>query len=292
MMPFSWDLWLTIGIFIVFIYFLGNLFSFIYFRKKHRPFLKLTTKRRNSTGIWMLAAITQRGYHKFLRIKHAKILVFTTLMTSQVVYVGYTSSMCSILSVDVIPIKKFKNFENHFKLYVDKYVPTIYYRIEWLRNMSLLNIPATQILKSEAIPLILSTSSALVTTADEFYPAFRQYSVSSQDNSACEKIDSVTSDGFYIQQGMFVKPGSPFREHFNIKLLLIRERGLQTRYLNKYFEASTLRCLDLKHSFFNTISFQDVVTAFVFLLLVYLLSLIALVIEVCQSRKRRIVYAI
>ncbi|CAL8122830.1 unnamed protein product [Orchesella dallaii] len=232
--------------------------------------------------IWAAGAICQQGWHVCPESGCMKIVFIFALITGLVSYVGYSAALVSILSVKVVPIQSLSDLVSYrYTIYQDNQTISTNHIIHDLESSGIISsLPHDQrTLKSdEALKKLMSSKSAFLGVSDLFYPSVRNHLCT--DLKICKQIQKISvSKNRPVQGGMFVRKRSSFSDFFNHRILLMHERGLRYRLLENYFRATGVMCLDLSASEKEPLGLNDVVTAYVILLLGYLLSLTVFVIE-------------
>ncbi|XP_021952460.2 glutamate [NMDA] receptor subunit 1 [Folsomia candida] len=232
--------------------------------------------------IWAAGAICQQGWHVCPESTCMKIIFIFALITGLVSYVAYSAALVSILSVKVMPIRNLDDIVNRgYTIFQDNQTINAMYVIQKLESEGVIPcIPQEKrSIRSEvALPKVLSPNeqSAFIGASDFFYPVAKE---KMNDTAICNSISRVPIGGRPIRGGSFIRKGSPFKDFFNHRLLIMYERGIRYRLLETYFRQSAVMCLEKTGSTKDPLGFNDVYTAFIILILGYCLSLFILVLE-------------
>ncbi|CAG7821385.1 unnamed protein product, partial [Allacma fusca] len=82
-----------------------------------------------------------------------------------------------------------------------------------------------------------------------------------------------------ITSGMVLPKQSPYREYFNIKIIQLKEVGLNFKYLKTYERSTQPRCLP-HQPFWSDLDIQDVALAFLILAYAGISSSVFLISEI------------
>jgi hypothetical protein len=106
------------------------------------------------------------------------------------------------------------------------------------------------------------------------------------DRFLCNTISKVKVSDFHYKSAMFLKKGSQYKEIFNHKILMIRERGFNFRYERSYGQDKIMSCITEQErmSDVEPLRFFDIFTAFLVIFIGYLISLVLLIEEHIYQR--------
>ncbi|CAG7659368.1 unnamed protein product, partial [Allacma fusca] len=78
---------------------------------------------------------------------------------------------------------------------------------------------------------------------------------------------------------MFVKRGSPLRDYFNVKIALMKERGIMFRLRRHYILATSVQCLQGGGGFIQQLAVKDLFTAYIILAVGFISSFVIWLLE-------------
>lgn len=111
---------------------------------------------------------------------------------------------------------------------------------------------------------IMRSRSALVSISDSLYPILSKMGVG--ESYICDQLYTLRIGGRSVIMSMFVAKASPLRDIFNVKILVMLERGVNHRILSGYFIQTSVRCLRERSSD-TALGPKDFFTAYIILVL-------------------------
>ncbi|CAG7818555.1 unnamed protein product, partial [Allacma fusca] len=186
-----------------------------------------------------VACLCQRGLSALsllFKIRH----VFTAVLMSSILWnSAYQAGYLSSLASHAQPIKSFRDLLTaQYQLLVDYSsisIPNHVKKVLQASNMSMSRLKFAR--TSEVISLISESQSAYLEYFDTIYRTLESTPsllAKNFDEYFCDTISTVFVDQRLLTSGFVLPKHSPLREHFNIKIIQLKELGLNFKYLKTY----------------------------------------------------------
>ncbi|CAG7829777.1 unnamed protein product [Allacma fusca] len=218
--PFTSDVWITIGLTWLAIIVLMMISSGVKYRAAgisgHTEDITDATFL-NDAAIWAIGSMCQKGWPRQPHSTSLRILFICGGVMALLLYIAYSASIVSVLSVKSVPVKEFADLISyHFLYYVHEKGFTLQTFLKdkiidaYNLSQDVLKVPTER-----EVSILLTDSNALVTYADVFYSATRTLNYT--ERFVCESLSQVPCSSYTGTSAMFVKKRSPFRETFDYK---------------------------------------------------------------------------
>ncbi|CAG7830605.1 unnamed protein product [Allacma fusca] len=247
-----------------------------YLDKRHQPFSTgLSMKVVSDAFTWTLGAVVQR---------RRKLTFLTVVFASLLWNSAYQGGYVSTLSVRFQPIQSFQQLlTNYYKLIlnsrsasIDNYSKGLFHSYE----ISMENVK--KMAREHVLEWITETRSAYLEYEDSFYGILDEVLHPKNidpDDFFCNSISKVFIDRMSIPSGFVLQKNSPFREVFNLKILHLKERGLNARYLNIYKGSIIPKCLPNQNRRTASLDLEEVSLGFHILIFGLIACLALLILE-------------
>ncbi|CAG7822190.1 unnamed protein product [Allacma fusca] len=280
--PFTSDVWITIGLTWLAIIVLMMISSGVKYRAAgisgHIEDITDATFL-NDAVIWAIGSMCQKGWPRQPHSPSLRILFICGGVMALLLYIAYSASIVSVLSVKSVPVKEFADLISyHFLYYVHEKSFTLQTFLKdkiidaYNLSQDVLKVPTER-----EVSILLTDSNALVTYADVFYSATRTLNYT--ERFVCESLSQVPCSSYTGTSAMFVKKGSPFRETFDYKFMMLKERGFISRYNNIYISNTRISCQSNENAKRIKLNYSDLYTAFMIIIAGFSASLVIMMIE-------------
>ncbi|XP_035702686.1 uncharacterized protein LOC118434063 [Folsomia candida] len=233
-------------------------------------------------GLWAIAANCQKSWNAVPGSWALKLIFICGSLCGVMVFGAYSAAIVSTLAVHSIPVESFVDLINF------KFAFTVHNRSEpfqlILKHLIQLWGLKQEVLRVETeaeISHLLEAQKpkAFLSYQDLFYQT--AISLGYSEQFVCNVLSKVQVSDFRYKNAMFLKKGSEYTEILNHKVLVIRERGFNFRYIRHYEHGNLFACATdrEKTKDLEPLSFYDAFTAFLVVFIGYVVSLVLLLLE-------------
>ncbi|CAG7729481.1 unnamed protein product, partial [Allacma fusca] len=233
--------------------------------------------------IWMLAFVTQQGWTQVASAVPTRFVFFTASLMALICLTALTAQLTSALSVNTAPIKTFVELiRTNILIAVDKDSTVARDTVMGDAGEFRFDEANTRILKRnrdkycdmlEGSKLVMEGTHTFLGYGEVKSILIDKFNRTGEDFCAISGISALPVHNLPFRSGMIATQNFPYKEFFNVKLVLLIQTGLVFRF-NKHFqqEFSNVDChyFDDRGKLMDGL--QDFLFAYKILILGYILS--------------------
>ncbi|CAG7652570.1 unnamed protein product, partial [Allacma fusca] len=216
--------------------------------------------------MWLIGLVTQQASPPTPTIASMRVLIFFASMFSLICFVALTAKLTSALTITFASIKTFfELIRTNIRIAADQDSIVARYTIEGEGNEFRFDQTNAMILKrnhdkfcdmTEGAKLLLAGHHTFIGYEDVKTVLLNQFNRTADD--FCRKISSLPVHNLPFRSGMIATQKFPYKEFFNVKLIVLIQSGLLKRFNNHFaMDYATVSCnqadgrlLELKDIYF------------------------------------------
>ncbi|CAG7820991.1 unnamed protein product [Allacma fusca] len=231
----------------------------------------------------LVNAISLQGWTIFPTQFSLQVLCLTAIFSSSLIHAYYTASFVATISAPLPLIHRFSDFLKYgYRIFTNPTSPQ--YAQDFINDIRILNNVMSQsksIFRNneDAILKIAKGEQrfALIYNGDGLLNLALRNNASKQD--LCRILSMKAVHNVPIKDGMFLRKGTPFKEIFTHRTILLTERGHVRHHFNRNFRDENNHCSDLGQRVITPINFQHGSVAFEILVVGFAISVASFVLE-------------
>ncbi|CAG7729480.1 unnamed protein product [Allacma fusca] len=195
--------------------------------------------------IWLVALVTQQGWTQSASAGPMKFLFFTASFSVLICLTALTAQLTSKLSVSTAPIKSFLELiRTNILIAVDKDSTVARDTVMGDRGDFRFDEKNTEILKRnrdrycdmlEGAKLVMAGTHTYLGYGEVKSILISKFNRTGEDFCAISGVSALPVHNLPFRSGMIATQNFPYKEFFNVKLTLLLQSGLASRF-NRHFE--------------------------------------------------------
>ncbi|CAG7732413.1 unnamed protein product [Allacma fusca] len=161
--------------------------------------------------LWIVGCISQKGWSLTPEGLGMKIVFYTTIITTTIVYVAYSANLVAIFKTSDTPITEFSTLRKQLKIIGDKSIPFITDIVQNSSRQKKRSSHQEFMALNDAVEEVLATRSAFL-TVDGFFNAFLDSNRTSYEY--CQQISTIKALKTTRWAGMYARRNWSKKEVF------------------------------------------------------------------------------